>query len=96
MPTDDRDTGNDKRRRSTGAGSEAAAGIHGASSDPSTPDGSQRAQSGADRAANDSGSERSGSEPLEHDREHKGSYGGEGGAPRSSSDTREPPNPSPS
>ena len=42
----------------------------------------------------DDDSERAGSEPLDRSREHKGSYGGEGGSPRTSSDTREPINPS--
>lgn len=53
----------------TGAGNEAAAGIHG---------------------KNDGGSgQRPGSEPLEDRKdEHKPGYGGEGGAPRTSSDQR--------
>lgn len=56
----------------TGAGKEAAAGIHG---------------------ANDGGSgSRPGSEPLDdRETEHKPGYGGEGGAPRTSSDQRERP-----
>ena len=59
--------------RSTGAGAEAAEGVH------DTKDA---------RGANDES--RSGSEPLEgRTREHKPSYGGEGGAPRTSSDQRE-------
>jgi len=66
---------------SLGSGNEAAAGMHGA----------QNAGKGASTAP-DSG--RAGSEPLPRDREHKGSYGGEGGAPRSSSDEREPQSPS--
>jgi hypothetical protein len=33
--------------------------------------------------------ERAGSEPLDREKEHKGSYGGEGGDPRTSSDQRE-------
>lgn len=55
--------------KSTGAGNEAAAGIHG---------------------ANDGGAgSRPGSEPLEErTTEHKSGYGGEGGAPRTSSDQR--------
>jgi len=53
----------------TGAGNEAAAGIHG---------------------KNDGGNaKRPGSEPLdERKNEHKSGYGGEGGAPRTSSDQR--------
>jgi len=55
--------------KATGAGSEAAAGIH---------------------ATNQGGSAvRPGSEPLEERKdEHKSGYGGEGGAPRTSSDQR--------
>ena len=66
---------------SLGSGNEAAAGMHGA-------------QNGGDGASTAPDSGHAGSEPLPRDREHKGSYGGEGGAPRSSSDTREPVNPS--
>ena len=59
--------------RSTGAGAEAAEGVH------DTKDA---------RGANDA--DRSGSEPLEgRAKEHKPSYGGEGGSPRTSSDQRE-------
>ena len=59
--------------RSTGAGAEAAEGMH------DTKDA---------RGANDAS--RAGSEPLEgRTQEHKPSYGGEGGAPRTSSDQRE-------
>lgn len=60
--------------RGSGAGAEAAQGVHsrqGGQSAPRTDD-------------------RSGSEPLEgRGREHKPSYGGEGGEPRTSSDQRE-------
>ena len=38
----------------------------------------EHARTGADRTRTD----RSGSEPLERDREHKSGYGGEGGEPR--------------
>jgi hypothetical protein len=58
----------------TGAGGEAAQGIHDAN------------EGGSPRG----GAPRRGSEPLEgREQEHKGSYGGEGGAPRTSSDQRE-------
>jgi hypothetical protein len=46
----------------------------------------------AGQADDDNG--RAGSEPLDRSREHTGSYGGEGGTPRTSSDQREPINPS--
>ena len=62
--------------RGSGAGAEGAQGVH-------SRQGGQSAPRTDDRA---------GSEPLEgRGREHKGSYGGEGGAPRTSSDQRENP-----
>ncbi|MDF1505245.1 hypothetical protein [Roseisolibacter sp. H3M3-2] len=79
----------EKRTRtgSLGAGAEAAAGEHAA-----------RPGQGSDDATTgrgeEDGADRAGSEPLTRDREHKPSYGGEGGRPRTSSDTREPINPS--
>lgn len=55
--------------KATGAGNEAAAGIHGTN--------------------NGGAGVRPGSEPLEERKnEHKSGYGGEGGAPRTSSDQR--------
>ena len=72
----------------TGAGSEAAEGIHGTG-----------IRSGDDRSGLDSrdagrsfreGADRSGSEPLvERDWVHESGYGGKGGASRTSSDQRE-------
>jgi hypothetical protein len=38
--------------------------------------------------------DRPGSEPLDRDREHASGYGGEGGSPRTSAESREPPDPS--
>lgn len=102
-------TDEQKRTRtgSLGAGAEAAAGEH-ANQPPSAGDGTPAgdAQRGAPGAGADTGddavtgrghdgaADRAGSEPLTRDREHKPSYGGEGGRPRTSSDTREPLNPS--
>ena len=64
---------NQSERGSTGAGAEGARGIHNRQEAKGTEDG-----------------DRAGSEPLEgRGREHKPSYGGEGGAPRTSSDQRE-------
>ncbi len=94
---------------SLGAGGEAAAGVHALQPDtPGAPPsdaqhgapgaGAGGSEGGAPAATTGRGSEgdadRAGSEPLPRDREHKGSYGGEGGSPRTSSDTREPLNPS--
>lgn len=57
-------------------------------SDETTGAGSEAAR--GIRGANQGGSERApGSEPLEHrEHEHKSGYGGDGGAPRTSSDQR--------
>ena len=65
--------------QSTGMGAEGAQGIHDTQAQRGTLDQEQREQSGM-----------RGSEPLEgRGSEHKPSYGGEGGAPRTSSDQRE-------
>ena len=64
---------------STGMGAEGAQGIHDVQQQRGTLDHEQREQAGM-----------SGSEPLEgRGAEHKPSYGGEGGRPRTSSDQRE-------
>jgi len=73
--------------KSTGAGSEAAEGLH-------APDGREKADksavTGKTTGVGASGlRDRAGSEPLDREKEHKGSYGGEGGEPRTSSDQRE-------
>ena len=97
--------GDDATRRtstgSLGAGNEAAAGMHAQQSDDAPPSDAARGAPGADGApaattgrGQEGGADRAGSEPLDRDREHKGSYGGEGGAPRTGSQEREPLNPS--
>ena len=73
--------------KSTGAGAEAAEGMH-------ATDGRGHGDKSAltNKATGRAGSgeiERTGSEPLDRTKEHKGSYGGEGGDPRTSSDQRE-------
>ena len=76
--------------RSTGAGSEAAEGMHAAGG---RSQGDQSAVEGKETGRSErAGEDRSGSEPMTASRstEHKGSYGGEGGAPRTSSNEREP------
>ncbi len=92
----------DDSRRSTtgslGAGSEATAGVHADQGDGTDgTDGASAAPAGTDAVTGrgaEGTADRAGSEPLERDREHKPSYGGEGGKPRTSSDQREPINPS--
>ena len=73
--------------KSTGAGAEAAEGMH------ATEGRSQHDKSAlTNKATGRSGSgeeERNASEPMDRTKEHKGSYGGEGGTPRTSSDQRE-------
>jgi hypothetical protein len=76
MPKDGQD---DEQRGGVGAGAEAAAGLHQAKGDATNEPQGERTE----------GTDRRGSEPIARDREHKGSYGGEGGAPRTSSDQRE-------
>jgi hypothetical protein len=80
--------------KSLGAGAEAAEGLH--SLQQSGEEGSgERAthRTGASEVRTEGASpdDESGSEPLPRNREHVPSYGGAGGAPRTSSDTRELP-----
>ena len=73
--------------KATGAGAEAAEGVH------ATDGRSQHDKSAlSNKATGREGSgerDRNASEPMDRTKEHKGSYGGEGGAPRTSSDQRE-------
>ena len=84
-------TGRAERR--TGSGSEATEGMHnaqqGGSRDESDPSGLTGQETG--RGTRE-GSQRAGSEPLtEGGDQHRSGYGGAGGTPVNSSDTREPP-----
>lgn len=84
---DDTSASRGPRTANTGAGGEAAEGVHNAQGSRSPGD-----RSGVDDADSGTrgGAGRRGSEPLE-DREgqHTSGYGGAGGAPKSSSDQRE-------
>lgn len=85
--TDRKRTEDEHERANTGAGAEAAEGMH--STKGRRPD----ERSGVERAQNDRAegedAERSGSEPLRHrETEHKSGYGGEGAEPKTSSDQR--------
>ena len=85
--------GNTSRGKSTGAGGEAAEGLHAAKGRPQGDETATHQRESEQREGGDStlgGNDRLGSEPL-HGRttEHKGSYGGEGAEPRVSSDQRE-------
>ena len=74
--------------KSTGAGAEAAEGMHAAEGGQSQHDKTALSSKGTGREGA-SEPDRKGSEPMERNKEHKGSYGGEGGSPRTSSDQRE-------
>ena len=76
--------------RQTGAGSEASEGMHnaqGGGRDEGDATGLADQETG--RSGRD-GAKRSGSEPLPEDDQHRSGYGGSGGKPVNSSDTREP------
>jgi len=85
-----------KKGRSTGAGAEASEGIHGASSRrgessrtsaTNARTGSRETSSSSTRSTKD----RSASEPMRgSEHQHVSGYGGAGGAPKTSSDQREP------
>jgi hypothetical protein len=90
-------------RGATGAGAEAAEGIHSADGgrDPSEKSALESQPTGRSDAAPDPGSgrgtggnkEQSGSEPLvRRETEHRSGYGGSAGRPVTSSDQREPTN----
>jgi hypothetical protein len=83
------ESGTPERGALSGMGGEANQGVHGAQRN-------QRAGQGApdgariERGTDEQSPDRSGSEPLRgRQNEHRPSYGGEGGAPRTSSDQRE-------
>src|SRR5687768_12983898 len=84
----------DRDPKSLGGGAEAAEGVHAPQQDDAggasaeAPTHRTGASDVSSRGA--SAEDESGSEPLSRSREHVPSYGGAGGAPRTSSDTREP------
>ena len=80
-----------REHRQTGAGSEATEGMHNAQQGGNRPESDSTALSGQEtgRGTRD-GSKRAGSEPLPEDEQHRSGYGGSGGQPVNSSDTREP------
>jgi hypothetical protein len=88
-------TGPDRDRKTLGSGAEAAEGVHALQQDDAggasaaAPSHRTGASDVSNRGA--SADDQPGSEPLPRTREHVPSYGGAGGAPRTSSDTREPP-----
>ena len=77
--------------RQTGAGSEASEGMHDAQQEGHRGEGDRTGLAGQEAGgkARDGGT-RAGSEPLAEDEQHRSGYGGSGGQPVNSSDTREP------
>lgn len=91
-PRQHSDSASTRPERQTGAGSEASEGMHdsqqGGSRDEKDASGLSGQETG--RGTRDGGTR--GSEPLAEDGEqHRSGYGGAGGSPVNSSDTREPP-----
>ena len=97
MSDQNRDTSGASSPGKTGMGSEAAEGVHAAQQggnrgveEKSSLEGRDAASTNKSDPSDDAGAGQRGSEPLTRTAEHTPSYGGKGGAPRTSSDTREP------
>jgi hypothetical protein len=90
-PRQHSDSPPDRPERHTGTGSEASEGMHNAQQGGNRDEGDATGLTGEEtgRSARDGG-KRSGSEPLPEDGQHRSGYGGSGGQPVNSSDTREP------
>ena len=86
------DTPPGRPERHTGAGSEASEGMHNARSDGERSESDPTGLSGEETGRSTrEGGKRAGSEPLPEDDQHRSGYGGAGGQPVNSSDTRERP-----
>ena len=90
-PREHSDASTGRPNRQTGVGSEASEGMHDAQQGGDRAEGDATGLSGQEtgRGARE-GDERAGSEPLPEDDQHRSGYGGSGGRPVNSSDTREP------
>jgi len=89
-PRQHSDAPTDRPHRQTGAGSEATEGMHGAQQG-GRPEGDATGPSAQESGRSTrEGDTRVGSEPLPEDDQHRSGYGGAGGQPVNSSDTREP------
>jgi len=91
-PRQHSDSPPDRAERQTGAGSEASEGMHNAQQGGSRNESDSSGLAGQEtgRSTRDS-AKRAGSEPLaEEGDQHRSGYGGAGGNPVNSSDTREP------
>ena len=81
-----------RAERQTGVGSEASEGMHNAQQGGSRPEEDPTALTGEETGRSTrEGGKRAGSEPLPEDDQHRSGYGGAGGQPVNSSDTRERP-----
>jgi hypothetical protein len=82
-----------RQERQTGTGSEASEGMHNAQQGGNRDEGDATGLAGRDTGRGvGEGGDRAGSEPLgEEGEQHRSGYGGAGGHPVKSSDTREPP-----
>jgi hypothetical protein len=93
-PSQHSDSPSPRPERQTGVGSEASEGVHdakqtGGSRDETESTGLSSQETGHGTRE---GGKRAGSEPLSQDGDqHRSGYGGAGGTPVNSSDTREPP-----
>jgi len=82
------DSSSQRPERQTGAGSEASEGMHNAQQGGSRSESDPTGLTGQETGRGDT---RAGSEPLAEDGDqHRSGYGGAGGNPVNSSDTREP------
>jgi hypothetical protein len=99
MSDQKRDTSSASSSGKLGMGSEASEGLHAQQQGGARDVEEKSSLEGRDAASTNksdpssaagAGGERKGSEPLTRTSEHTPSYGGKGGAPRTSSDTREP------
>jgi hypothetical protein len=91
-PEQHSDSPSDRPERQTGTGSEASEGVHSAQQGGARDESDKTGLTGQEtgRSSRDGG-QRAGSEPLDRSNEHRSGYGGAGGTPVNSSDTREPP-----
>ena len=91
-PRQHSDSPPDRPERHTGTGSEASEGMHNARQGGNRDETDATGLSGEETGRSSrEGGKRAGSEPLPEDDQHRSGYGGSGGRPVNSSDTREPP-----
>ena len=90
-PREHSDAPTGRPHRQTGAGSEASEGMHDAQQGGGRSEDDATGLSGQETGRSTrEGDKRAGSEPLPEDDQHRSGYGGAGGRPVNSSDTREP------